>query len=141
VGAINSAAATQPGLSQWNPTSSAIGSATAINIQFQLEISGFAMAADEVPKGGSATFDGMRENFLNIVSQPIVAIGANTASRTQGMNSRSEQGLISVNVANSHHDMTIHQEAFYRHLSISGALEKVCTTKSLFQGLRAQTGQ
>ena len=84
---------------------------TIIDVKGLFEIAGFATFVKEVAQSGAAHFDGGGEHFLNGFDEFYKAGEADLSCGERGADAGHEKRFTGVDVADTHDDMAVHDEA------------------------------
>ena len=88
-----------------------------VYLQGLFEIARLAIAVGKIPQGGATKLDRLLQNILYTADQVFIALPGNLAGRYPGIDTCQKQGFIGVNIADTHNDVTVHDEGLDRGLA------------------------
>jgi len=114
---------------------------TAIDFELQAEIAWATFFVAEIVQGCATGGNGFFQDLADVRDQRTIAGQADVAGRQGWMNAGSEQRLVGVDVADSHHNPVVHDKGLYGTTAITGATEQIVTAQCLGKRFRAVIGE
>lgn len=113
----------------------------AINPILLLEISGIAVAANEIAQAAAACFYRAPEGFLDCLRQSRASSRSNPAGSVGGINTGKKERFVCVNVSDADDNAAVHQYLFNAGATVSGFAIKQLAVERFGKGFGSQVRQ
>jgi hypothetical protein len=113
----------------------------AINPILLLEISGIAIAANEIAQAAATCFYRAPEGFLDCPRQSRASSRSNPAGSDGGMNASKKERFVCVNVSDTDDNAAVHQYLFNAGATVSGFSVQQLAVECFGKGLGSQVRQ